>query len=292
VAVEPTPAAPPVPARAARPPSFVTAAFRVFDLSLGQMLWSRRTIFLALVVSAPVVLGLIVRILTSSGIGGVVRMGGSAVVAGPSIFGLFIWLLYLRFIIPVLGVFYGTALIADEVEDKTITYLFTRPIARGAVVVGKYLAYLAATTLVVLPSVMVLYFLVVPTGGGTLAAAFPALVKDLGLLWLGLAVYGALFAWVGAQFKYPLVTGLVFAFGWEQGILLIPGYLKRFTIAYYIQGLVPHAMPQDSALSILQVVVRDALSAPMSLFWLGVIWLLFLVLATRTVSRREYVLEQ
>jgi ABC-2 type transport system permease protein len=264
----------------------------VFDLSLGQMLWSRRTIFLALVVSAPVILGLIVRILTSSGIGGAVRLGGSAVVAGPSIFGLFIWLLYLRFIIPVLGVFYGTSLIADEVEDKTITYLFTRPIARGAVVVGKYLAYLAATILVVLPSVMILFFLIVPTGGGSLAEAFPALVKDLGLLGIGLAVYGALFAWVGAQFKYPLVTGLVFAFGWEQGIMLIPGYLKRFTIAYYIQGLVPHAMPQDSALSILQVVARDALSAPMSLFWLGFIWLLFLLLAARTVSRREYVLEQ
>jgi ABC-2 type transport system permease protein len=275
-----------------RKPSFATAAFRVFDLSLGQMLWSRRTIFLALVVSAPVILGLIVRILTSSGIGGAVRLGGSAVVAGPSIFGLFIWLLYLRFIIPVLGVFYGTSLVADEVEDKTITYLFTRPIARGAVVVGKYLAYLAATVLVVLPSVMVLYFLVVPTGGGSLAAAFPALVKDLALLGLGLAVYGALFAWVGSQFKYPLVTGLVFAFGWEQGIMLIPGYLKRLTIAYYIQGLVPHAMPQDSALSILQVVVRDALSAPMSLFWLGFIWLVFLGLAAWTVSRREYVLEQ
>jgi ABC-2 type transport system permease protein len=292
VAVETIPAAPPVPARVPRPPSFATAAFRVFDLSLGQMLWSRRTIFLALVVSAPVILGVIVRILTSSGIGGSVRVGGSAVVAGPSIFGLFIWLLYLRFIIPVLGVFYGTALIADEVEDKTITYLFTRPIPRGAVVVGKYLAYLAATILVVLPSVMVLYFLVVPTGGGSLAAAFPALVKDLGLLGLGLAVYGSLFAWVGSQFKYPLVTGLVFAFGWEQGILLIPGYLKRLTIAYYVQGLVPHAMPQDSALSILQVVSRDALSAPMSLFWLGFIWIIFLLLSARTVSRKEYVLEQ
>jgi len=270
----------------------VTAAFRVFDLSLGQMLWSRRTIFLALVVSAPVILGLIVRILTSVGIGGSVRLGGSAVVAGPSIFGLFIWLLYLRFIIPVLGVFYGTSLIADEVEDKTITYLFTRPIARGAVVVGKYLAYLAATSLVVLPSVMILYFLVVPTCGGSLAAAFPALVKDLALLGIGLAVYGSLFAWVGAQFKYPLVTGLVFAFGWEQGIMVIPGYLKRFTIAYYIQGLVPHAMPQDSALSILQLVVRDSLSVPMSLFWLGFIFVLFLALAALAVSRREYVLEQ
>jgi ABC-2 type transport system permease protein len=292
VAVETIPAAPPVPARVPRPPSFATAAFRVFDLSLGQMLWSRRTIFLALVVSAPVILGLIVRILTSVGIGGSVRLGGSAVVAGPSIFGLFIWLLYLRFIIPVLGVFYGTSLIADEVEDKTITYLFTRPIARGAVVVGKYLAYLAATSLVVLPSVMILYFLVVPTGGGSLAAAFPALVKDLALLGIGLAVYGSLFAWVGAQFKYPLVTGLVFAFGWEQGIMVIPGYLKRFTIAYYIQGLVPHAMPQDSALSILQLVVRDSLSVAMSLFWLGFILVLFLALAARTVSRREYVLEQ
>ena len=65
-----------------------------------------------------------------------------------------IWVFYLRFTVPVLGVFYGTSLIADEVEDKTITYLFTRPIPRGAVLVGKYLAYLACTVFVVLPSVV------------------------------------------------------------------------------------------------------------------------------------------
>jgi ABC-type transport system involved in multi-copper enzyme maturation permease subunit len=273
------------------PPSLLAASFRVFDLSLGQMLWSRRTIFLALVVSAPVVLGIIVRLLTSK-FGGDLRLGGASVVAGPAAFGMFIWILFLRIIIPLLGVFYGTSLIADEVEDKTITYLFTRPISRGAVVLGKYMAYLVATVLVVLPSVMLLYFLVVPIGGGSLAAAFPALVKDLGLLGLGLAVYGAVFAWVGSQFNYPLVTGLLFAFGWEQGILLIPGYLKRFTVAYYIQGLVPHAMPQDSTLSILQVITRDSLSMPMALLWLAIIWFGFLALATWTVGRREYVLEQ
>jgi ABC-type Na+ efflux pump permease subunit len=292
VAVDSIPA-PPVPAAAARPaPSFVTAALRVFDLSIGQMLWSRRTIFLALVVGAPVALGILIRILTSAGIGGSVRMGGAPIVSGPSIFGLFIWILYLRFIVPVLGVFYGTSLIADEVEDKTITYLFTRPISRGAVVLGKYVAYLVATVLVVLPSVMLLYFLVVPVGGGSLAGSFTALLKDLALLGLGLAAYGALFAWVGAQFKHPLVTGLVFAFGWEQGIMLVPGYFKRFTIAYYLQGLVPHAMPQDSALSFIQAVVSDAMSGPVCLLWLAVIWAGFLFLAARTVSRREYVLEQ
>lgn len=283
--------APSAPALPRRAPSFGTAALRVFDLSLGQLLWSRRTIFLALVVGAPVVLGVILRVLASSGLAQV-RMGGAPVLAGPSIFGLFIWVLYLRFIVPVLGVFYGTSLIADEVEDKTITYLFTRPIARGAIVLGKYLAYLVATVLVVLPSVMLLYFLVVPTGGGALAGSFTALLKDLALLGLGLAAYGALFAWVGAQFRHPLVTGLVFAFGWEQGIMLIPGYFKRFTIAYYLQGLVPHAMPQDNALSFLQSVVSSSLSAPLCLFWLLVIWAVFLFLAARAVDRREYVLEQ
>ena len=79
--------------------------------------------------------------------------------AGPAIFGLMIWVFYLRFTVPVLGVFYGTSLIADEVEDKTITYLFTRPIPKGAVLVGKYLAYLACTIFVVLPSVVIVYLL-------------------------------------------------------------------------------------------------------------------------------------
>jgi hypothetical protein len=275
-----------------RPPSLLTAAMRVFDLSIGQMLWSRRTIFLALVVAAPIVLAVVLRILSSAGFGAGMKVGGAPVAQGGSIFGVFIWLLYLRFIVPVLGVFYGTSLVADEVEDRTITYLFTRPITRGAVVLGKYLAYLAATILVVLPSVMAVYFLVVPIASGTLAASFPALLKDLALIGIGLAAYGALFAWVGAQFKHPLVTGLVFAFGWEQGILLVPGYLKRLTIAYYIQGLAPHALPQDNALNILLSVLKDSPSALTCLFWLAVIWVGFLFLAARTVERREYVLEQ
>ena len=35
------------------------------------------------------------------------------------------------------------------------------------------------------------------------AGTFPALLTDLGLLGLGLAVYGAVFAFVGAYFKPP-----------------------------------------------------------------------------------------
>jgi hypothetical protein len=82
---------------------------------------------------------------------------------------------------------------------------------------------------------MLVYLLVVPLRG-SLGGSFLDLVKDLALLALGLAVYGALFAFIGAKFKRPLLIGLIFIFGWEQGALAFPGYLKRFTIAYYIQG--------------------------------------------------------
>ena len=269
--------------------SFMAGARRIFDLSLGEMLWSRRTIFLALVVGSPVLLAVVVRLVQASGIAPL-RVNGVRVDAA-GIFGMMIWVLFLRFIVPVLGVFYGTALIADEVEDKTITYLFTRPIRRGAVLVGKDLAYLACTTLVVLPSVMIVYFLLVPFG--EVPASFMSLVTDLGLLALGMAAYGALFALVGAVMKRPLVVGLVFAFGWEQLAMLMPGYLRRFTLAYYLQSLVPHAMPAESGVvSILQSVFSETPTAFTSIFVLMGATAAALWLAARAVEKREYVLEQ
>jgi ABC-type transport system involved in multi-copper enzyme maturation permease subunit len=201
-----------------------------------------------------------------------------------------IWMLFVRFIVPVLGVFYGTALMADEVEDKTLTYLFTRPIPRGAVLVGKYLAYLGCTVLVVLPSVMLVYFCLVPFS--EIPGTFGQLVTDLAILAGGLAVYGALFAFIGAWLKRPVLVGLVFAFGWEPVVLALPGYLKQFTVAYYLQALVPHAMPSDGAMSVLQGFFRQAPPLATSLLWLGVYLVVFLVLAARLVERREYVLEQ
>lgn len=279
--------------RAAASLSLPRAAARIFDLSLDQMLWSRRTVFMALVVGGPLLIALIVRIvdIVTSGSGGV-QIDGVKVGSG-AIFGLMVWVFYLRFTVPVLAVFYGTSLMADEVEDKTITYLFSRPIPRGAVLLGKYLAYLLCTMAVVLPSIVLVYLLILSRPGGSLAAGFPDLLKDLVVVVLGLATYGAVFAWVGARFKRPLLTGLAFVFAWEPAILVVPGYLRRFTVAYYLQGLVPQAMPaDDSTLSLLSALFRDFPSVGTSLFWLAAITVAGLWLAMRTVARREYVLEQ
>jgi len=273
-----------------RRPSFASSVLRIFDLSLSEMLWSRRSVFLALLVGGPVVLAVVSRVIWML-MGESLRINGGSV-SGAGIFGLMIWLLYVRFIVPILGVFYGTSLIADEVEDRTITYLFTRPIQRGAVLVGKYVAYLACTVLLILPSVMVVFFLMVPVGGGSIAQMFPSLLADLGMLAAGLAAYGAVFAWVGARVKRPLVAGLVFVLGWEPAVLLFPGYLKRATVAYYLQALVPHAMPQDSTMSLLLQAFSDMPGIMASLIALALLTVGALWLAARTVESREYVLEQ
>jgi hypothetical protein len=278
------------PVRPVRAPSFVTSVLRVLDVSVGQLLWSRRTVFMALAVAAPVAISLLFRVIDTLGIS-VLRVNGVPV-SGNVMFGGIIWLLYLRFIVPVLGAFYGTSLISDELEDRTITYLFTRPIQRGAIVVGKYLAYLVCTELIVLPSVVAVYFLITPVGGGSLGQSFPLMLRDLGILGIGLAVYGAVFALIGARVPRPLVAGLFLVFGWEQVALIAPGYLRKFTVAHYLQSLVPHAMPQDETVSVIQSLFADPPSAFSSLLSLALILVGALWLAARVLETREYVLEQ
>jgi ABC-type transport system involved in multi-copper enzyme maturation permease subunit len=246
-----------------RPP-LLAPTRRIFELALGEMLWARRTVFMAAAAGAPVLLAIVTRLALASGSSVLIINGGR--VDSEATFGTAISVLYLRFIVPALGLFYGTSLIADEVEDKTITYLFTRPIARGAIVLGKYLAYLLCVVSVVLPSVALVFMVMVPFRD--MGVLFRVLVSDLGLITLGLAAYGAVFLWAGVSFKRPLVAGLVFIFGWEQIALTLPGYLRHLTIAYYLQA---------ATVSVTSLIVMITAAV---------------FVAMRTIERREYVLEQ
>ena len=118
---------------------------------------------------------------------------------------------------------------------------------------------------------MIVFFLVVPSAAAASPPHFHRCSPISAMLAVGLAAYGAVFAWVGARLKRPLVIGLVFAFGWEPAVLLFPGYLKRLTVAYYLQALVPHAMPQDSAVSMLMQVFHEVPAVPTSLLSLAAI---------------------
>jgi ABC-type transport system involved in multi-copper enzyme maturation permease subunit len=237
---------------------------RVFELALGEMLWARRTALLALAAGAPILIAVLTRLALVYGTA-VLTVNGSRI-GTQAIFETAVSVLYLRFIVPALGVFYGTSLIADEVEEKTITYLFTRPIARGSIVLGKYLAYLLCVVAIVLPSLALVFLIMVPFPN--MRTLFGRLLSDLGMLALGLAAYGAVFLWAGVSFKRPLVGGLLFVFGWEPLALVLPGYLRYLTIAYYLQA------GASGVVSVIAIAV------------------LAVLLSMRTIERREYVLEQ
>ena len=101
-----------------------------------------------------------------------------------------------------------------------------------------------------------------------MAAQFGAFVRNLGVLALGLAAYGAVFLWAGVLFRRPLVGGLLFVFGWEQLAAVLPGFLGRLTIAHYLQA------DRTSVAALLTTTI-------------AAVWL-----AMRTIERREYVLER
>ena len=75
-------------------------------------------------------------------------------------------------------------------------------------------------------------------------------------------------------------------------MLLFPGYLKRLTVAYYLQALVPHAMPDDSTVSVLLQAFREVPGIAVEPDGAGRHHRRRCCGSHATVESREYVLEQ
>jgi ABC-type transport system involved in multi-copper enzyme maturation permease subunit len=206
------------------------------------------------------------------------------------LYGVVVALYYVRNALPLAALFYAVSLVADEVEDKTVTYLFTRPLSRASILLGKFLAYLATGLTLALPSLVISFFLLMTADGGRgLAAAVPHLFRDGGVLALTLASYGALFTLFGVTLRRPVIPGLLFLFVWEL-LAMLPGYLPRFTLTTYLRSLTAHRPPDEGLAEVFgfgptlpALLCLETLAALIAVFLGGAFWIF---------SRKEYVLEQ
>ena len=263
----------------ARPVPFLRGARTVFDLALEGMLWSRRSLFMAVLLSVPVALSVLYRVLLAARLPA--RISGVDFYAGA------IGFFYLRHALPLVALFYASSLIADEVEARTITYLLTRPVRRSAVLFGKFAAYVATTLALALPAVVVTFFVLhTQRGRQGVSAGAPDLLRDLGVVALTMVAYGALFTVMGVLLKRPLITGLMFLYGWEL-LARLPGWAPRLTITAWLRSLVRH---RPSGEGIGEAFTQ--LPAALSLGVLGTIIVVCLALAAWIFARRQYVLEQ
>ncbi len=264
----------------ARPLPFRDAARAIFSLSLEGMVWTRRSLLMALLVALPVAFSLLYRLV----------LAAKALQPLPpaELYGQIVAVYWIRNVLPLAALFYATALVADEVEGRTLTYLLTRPLTRVAIFAGKFAAYLATTLLLALPACVLSFFLLLSASGGeALSAAVPDLFRDLAVVALTLVVYGAFFALVGVLLKRPVIPGLMFLYGWEL-LANLPGYLPRFTITAWLRSLVSHHPPQEGLFGLFEQVLPAVQAVPV----LVALTAVFLFAAVQLFVQREYVLEQ
>jgi ABC-2 type transport system permease protein len=262
-----------------RPLPFARAVAGIFDLALEGMVWSRRSLLMAALLGLPVVFGVLYRAVLVAKL--------PTQVTAADLYGIIVTV-YIRFLVPLAALFYATALIADEVEGKTLTYLLTRPVQRAAILTGKFAACLATTLALALPSLVVTFFLLITARGwGAVGAAVPDLFRDMGVVALALLAYGALFALLGVLLKRPMIPGLLFVFVWEL-VANLPGYLPRFTLTAYLRSLVRHRPPAEGFSEMFGQVLPPALCLEVLTGLIAV----FLGLSLWIFSTREYVMEQ
>jgi len=147
---------------------------------------------------------------------------------------------YLHLLLPILSVLTGVAIINEEVEDQTLPYLLVRPIPKWQVVLAKSAVYFSVVGIIVTGSLFLSYTILNLQMGfeGWLEEA-GKLLKGLGVLLLGLVAYLTFFGALGAWLKKPVLTGLLFAFGWENLVSYFPGNVKYLTIVHYLHSLFP-----------------------------------------------------
>ncbi len=196
---------------------------------------------------------------------------------------------FLQFYIVILALFHGTSITAEEVENRTLSYLLTRPIPKTAIVLGKFSAYAALMSAMVAVGLGASYF-VLNAGRMGDAALYAAFFRYLGVLGLGVLAYTAFFAFLGTALKRAIIPGLAFGFGWETAIQYFPGSTQRFSVVHYLKSLLPYRPGSGGGRGVALLLFRlEPTSPALAVLALLAITAVFLALACAVFRAKEYV---
>ena len=252
---------------------FIRSVGIVLSTRLPQLLKSKRFFICTLFSIAPMALALILRTFVDASEELPVE--------------LIAWTLIVQAITPLLSLIFGSAVISEEVSDRTISYLFTRPIPRASIFVGRWLASFCVSAAL----------LIVAVAGtvGFLGTHFQC-EDPFGVAWslaltavFGTAIYSAVFAALGALIKHPMIVGLGYIFAFE--VLLVnvtlPGSLQhmalQFQLRSFINGCGVRLWEHTQVLGLGDLVEPGDALATMSVLLLGAI-----LIGSYVVSRRQY----
>jgi ABC-type transport system involved in multi-copper enzyme maturation permease subunit len=209
----------------------VEGATLVARWSVGELLWSPRTLAMIALAGGPLALALAYRVALA------LRW---TEVDGAGVFAVLVSGVFFPFVAPMLSLVYASGVVRDDVEAGTMAYFLTRPLSRSTFLAGKMLASFTLSLALVLPALVLVYYVVLsPSGWSEVGARFPTLARNLGVAALGLVAYNGIFALAGTVLKRPLLAGLFFIFGWQAVATFVPGRARLATVAHYMSSLTP-----------------------------------------------------
>jgi ABC-2 type transport system permease protein len=147
--------------------------------------------------------------------------------------------LVLSFFMPVMAMIYGSSLVRDEMDDRSITQVVTSPMDRMVTYAGYYLG-LAASVCAAILLVLTTGFLVFFGALGFGAGSGHVFVSMAALVVIGSFAYSALFIIVSVLISHPIYFGLLYAFIWEGYIGSIPGNIRLLAVKHYVRSLGAH----------------------------------------------------
>jgi len=190
----------------------------------------------------------------------------------------------LRYLAPFIMALHASATGAEEVQGKTITYLFSRPVARWTRPIGKYLGNLVVNATLLCFAVAVIYLLSMLGEGADLFRELPALAMGLFATALAALHFGALAAAFGAMATgFPFVATLIYVLIVEVGFAFVPGWFKVTAMTVHLRAIAGLYHPEKSLF-----LADPELTLPISLSVVLAMSLLWLVVATAWVGSTEY----
>jgi ABC-2 type transport system permease protein len=144
-------------------------------------------------------------------------------------------------VVPVVALVFGGAAIGDLREDKTLVYLWLRPIGRLPIVVGAALAALSLTVPVAVPPV-VLGAALTAVGEGLTGATVVATV-------VAAVAYVGVFTLFGVVLRRYIVWGLAYVLIWEGFVALGGEGVAQFAIRKYTRSIIADLTGADLRLA-------------------------------------------
>lgn len=148
------------------------------------------------------------------------------------------WNALLLVSVPLASLLLGVAVVAEEVEDRTITYLFLRPIPRAALLLGRLLPSLAWLAAAATLGVALLSAAAAGAEGSDAGISNGVKLPLLLAACTGTTVYTILYAVLGVHVKNAMIVGLGYSFAIEGLLALLPGRNQLLTVQYHLRSLV------------------------------------------------------